>query len=59
MFSIERRGFTGASEVDFALKRGGRVLLGDEMGLGKTAQARMGRIGGADGGCGWGKKESY
>eukprot|EP00913_Durusdinium_trenchii_P019767 g18582.t1 len=25
--------------VDFALKRGGRVLLGDEMGLGKTAQA--------------------
>mmetsp|Transcript_76152 Transcript_76152/g.134442 ORF Transcript_76152/g.134442 Transcript_76152/m.134442 type:complete len:568 (-) Transcript_76152:100-1803(-) len=25
--------------VDFALRRGGRVLLGDEMGLGKTAQA--------------------
>jgi len=24
--------------VEFALSRGGRVLLGDEMGLGKTAQ---------------------
>ena len=27
------------SQVNFALRRGGRVLLADEMGLGKTAQA--------------------
>ena len=34
------------NQVEFALNRGGRVLLGDEMGLGKTAQARLrGRCG--------------
>ena len=27
------------SGVKFALKRGGRTLIGDEMGLGKTVQA--------------------
>jgi SWI/SNF-related matrix-associated actin-dependent regulator 1 of chromatin subfamily A len=30
--------------VKFALKHGGRALIGDEMGLGKTVQVR-GRVG--------------
>jgi SNF2 family DNA or RNA helicase len=33
MMAFQREG------VQFALRRGGRVLIGDEMGLGKTVQA--------------------